>query len=235
MNILDWIIVVLLILGAFSGLRQGLVRSLMGLAGLVLGLILASQLYGPLCRYLEAHYSWVSRLGAGLAPHLPLAATVSSAPAGQGAALIDSIQGLDLPSFVKQYLSTAAQHTAGLPVGATIGQALATLMASAIIGVGCFFVIYFAVQIVAALIGGTISGAVSLTPLHIVDHVCGAAAGAATAAVFMTLVIGGLGLLASVPTFAFMQPALAGSQFASTFSWLFQHLVPKVPEWLGAI
>ncbi len=202
---------------------------------MVLGLILASRFYGPLCRYLETRFSWVSRLGANLAPHLPLAAPVSSAPVGEGTALTDAIQGLDLPSFIKHYLSAAAQQATGLPAGATVGEVLADLMASAIIGVGCFFAIYFAVQIAAALVGGTISGAVSLTPLHVVDHVCGAAAGAATTAVFLTLVIGGLALLASVPTFAFMQPALAGSQFAPTFSWLFQHLVPKVPEWLGTV
>ncbi len=231
---MDWIIVILLVLGAVGGLRQGLIRSLAGLAGLVVGLVVASQFYGALCRYTEAHFSWVSRLSATLLPHLPLAAPVSSAPVGPGTSLTDAIQGLDLPSFIANYLTAAAQNLGSTPAGTTVGQALSTLMASAIISVGCFFAIFIAVQIAALLLGGLLSGALALTPLHLVDHLLGAAAGAATTAVFLTLIIGGLGLAASVPTFAFMQPALAGSKFAPSFLWFFQHLIPKVPEWMAS-
>lgn len=233
MNILDWGIVILLILGAIGGLRQGLLRSIFGLVGLVLGIILASQLYGPLCRYVEAHYSWVTRLGASLSPHLPLAATVSSMPAGQGTALADAIQGLALPEFIKRYLVGAAQNGPAIPAGATVGDVMANLLAAAIIAVVCFIAIYAVAQLAAAIVGALASRAVAHTPLHLVDHVFGAVAGAATTAVVLTLVIGGLALMASVPTFAFIQPALATSQFAPTFSWLFQHLVPIVPAWFG--
>jgi len=232
-SILDWVLAAILILGAFRGLRRGLVRSLAHLAGLVLGLVLAWRFSEPLCRYLEAHYGWVSRLGAYLAAHLPLAMTVSSLPVGQGNALNDAIGALGLPAFVKAYLAAAGQNLAGLPPGLTVGQVLSTLLAAALISAACFTLIFFAVQTAAAALGGSLSGALALTPLHFVDHLLGAAAGAATTAVFLTLAVGGLSLLASVPAFAFIQPFLARSQLVPTFLWLFRHLVPNASRWFG--
>jgi len=234
-NVLDWIIVILLIGGAIGGLRRGLIRSLVGLGGVALGLVLASQFYRPLCGYLETHFSLVSRLAASLGPHLPLAATVASAPAGQGAAFIDAIRGLSLPAVITNYLAASAQNMAGLPAGVTVGQALATLLASAMLGVLCFVAVFVVVQVVAVIVARLIAGAVAITPLHLVDHVTGGLLGAAWTAVFLTLIIGGLGLLASVPVFAFAQPALEGSRFAPVFIAWFQRLVPTTPQWLGSL
>lgn len=235
MNLLDWGIVICLVLGALGGLRRGLVRSLLGLAGLVVGAILASQLYRPLCTLLETHYSWVSRLAGGIAPHLPLASTVASLPADQGRALTDAIQVLDLPAFITRYLTASAGSVSALPAGATVGQALAYILASAIIGVLCFVAIFFAVQLAVTLVGGLLSRAVSVTPLGLVDHLAGLVLGAGWAAIMLTLVIGGLGLLSSVPAFAFIQPALSGSKLAPTFESFFHFLLPKIPGWLAPV
>ncbi len=232
MNLLDWIIVILLVLGAMGGLRQGLIRSVFGLVGLVVGLTVGAKFGGVLAAYLETQFHWPSRLAASLAPHLPLARAVASMPA-QGTALPDVVQGLDLPSLMTNYLAASAQRMGALPPGTTVGQALATLVASALVSIACFFAILMVVEVLAAFLGGSISGALALTPLHIVDHLAGAVSGAVTTAVFLVLLIGGLGLLSSVPTFAFMQPALETSRFAPTFVWFFDHLVPKVPGWLG--
>jgi uncharacterized membrane protein required for colicin V production len=234
-NILDWIIVLLLVGGAISGLRRGLVRSLVGLGGLLLGSVLASRFCGPLCAYLETQFSLVSRLAASLGPHLPLAATVASTPAGQGTAIVDAIRGLGLPPFVTDYLASAAQNLTAFPAGVTVGQALSGQVAAAILGVLCFVGVFVAVQIAAAIAARLIGGVLAVTPLHFVDHLVGAALGAAWAGVFIIVTIGVLGLLTSIPAFAFAQSALQGSTFAPVLMSWFEHLMPGASEWLGKL
>lgn len=233
MNLLDWGIIVCLGLGALGGLRRGLVRSLLGLAGLVLGALLASALYRPLCGYLESHYSWVSRLAASLAPHLPLTSPVASVPVGEGSALTDAIKALDLPAFITRYLAASAGSALSPLSGATVGQALAHVLASAIIGVACFAAIFAVAQILVSILSAGLAAAIHVTPLGIVDHLAGAALGVAWSAFVLTLVLGGLGLLASAPAFAFVQPVLSGSKLAPSFVSFFQLLLPKVPGWLS--
>lgn len=53
MTLADWIIVTVLALATLSGLIQGFFRSLFGLGGLVLGLIVASWNYGRVARWLH--------------------------------------------------------------------------------------------------------------------------------------------------------------------------------------
>ncbi len=52
MNWLDIIIIVLLVFGAFGGWRTGLVKSLLSLAGLIVGITLAGRYYLTLCERL---------------------------------------------------------------------------------------------------------------------------------------------------------------------------------------
>lgn len=233
MNLLDWILVVLLVLGAFQGLRRGLVKSVMGLAGLVVGLILASTCYRPLAAYLETHYSTISRMAQGLEPHLPLAAPVAAASVQDPSTLAGAVQSIGLPPFLSDYLSSAAGSGAALPAGTTVGQAISTLLASSIVGMLCFAGIFFAVEIAAWLLSGVISGAVALTPLGFMDHLLGLVAGAATTAAGLTILVGALGLLSTMPAFAFLAPALEESTLAPTFLVFFRLMLPKAPSWFG--
>ncbi len=52
MNPLDIIILVGLVVPAFAGLRRGLIKSALSLAGLIIGVILAGNLYQPLSKIL---------------------------------------------------------------------------------------------------------------------------------------------------------------------------------------
>jgi len=52
MNWLDIVIIVALIIPAFIGLKQGIIKAALSLAGLIIGVVLASNLYQPLARVL---------------------------------------------------------------------------------------------------------------------------------------------------------------------------------------
>ncbi len=233
MNILDWIVVASLTVGAVRGLRRGLVRSVLGLAGLILGLVVASRFYRPLTEYLELHYGAVTRMASGIAAHLPLPSTVAATPASEGGALVEAVQGMGLPEFVTGYLVAGAEQLANLPDAATVGEALATLLASSVVGVLSFVALFVATQVLTALLAWVISGVISVTPLVVVDRLAGMALGAVYVGVVVTLVIGGLALLAGMPAFSFMTQVLAASKTAPFFLDLFELLLPRIPDWLS--
>lgn len=226
-------IIAALVYGGLRGLRRGLTRSVLGLAGLVLGLVLAVRLYRPLCEYLELHYSAVSRLAGSIGPHLPLASTVSSSPAGEGSALLDAVHGLTLPEFILRYLVTGAERMSGLPEAITIGEALSALLASSLVGALCFVGIFFATQLAALILSAVIGGAISVTPLAILDRLAGLILGVTYAAVIMTVLLGGLSLLAAMPAFAFLGSSLENSSLVPAFLAFFRVLLPRVPVVFG--
>ena len=52
MNLLDIVIAVVLIIPIFTGLKQGLIKAALSLAGLIVGVVLASNFYEPLSKVL---------------------------------------------------------------------------------------------------------------------------------------------------------------------------------------
>jgi len=52
MNWLDIVIIVALIIPAFIGLKQGIIKAALSLAGLIIGVVLASNFYEPLAKVL---------------------------------------------------------------------------------------------------------------------------------------------------------------------------------------
>lgn len=226
---MDWLIVAALVLGGLRGLRRGLTRSVLGLAGLIMGLVLAVRFHRPLCEYLELHYATVTRLAERFLLHLPLASTVSSSPAGDGSTLLETIQGLALPEFITRYLVTGALHLGDIPEAATVGQTLSALVASSLVGVLCFVGIFFSVQLAALLLTTVIGGFISVTPLAIVDRLAGLVLGSAYAAIVLTVLLGGLSLVAAMPAFAFMAQPLESSSLTPVFLSLFRALLPHIP------
>ena len=64
MTVIDWVIVAILLISTFEGLRRGLISSIFSLAGLVLGFILANRFYTvfmPLFTRL-LHQDWIAEL-----------------------------------------------------------------------------------------------------------------------------------------------------------------------------
>ncbi len=53
MNWLDIVLVVILAVGAFLGLRMGIIKAVLSLAGLIIGVILAGRFYAPLSEQLS--------------------------------------------------------------------------------------------------------------------------------------------------------------------------------------
>jgi membrane protein required for colicin V production len=115
MNWLDILIIVAALLLGFVGLRQGIIRTVFGIAGLIGGIVLAGRYYGDLARVLSpggaiwasvAAYAIIliaTLVVAGLVGHF-IARLVSLAALGW----LDKLIGLILGVFVGLLLSAAA-------------------------------------------------------------------------------------------------------------------------------
>jgi len=115
MNWLSILIIVVAVLMGLVGLRQGIIRTVFGIAGLIGGIVLAGRYYGDLARLLSPGGTlWASIAGyaiiliatlvvAGLIGHF-LAKLVSLAALGW----LDRLIGLILGVFVGLLLSAAA-------------------------------------------------------------------------------------------------------------------------------
>ncbi|MGI5920364.1 MAG: CvpA family protein [Syntrophomonadaceae bacterium] len=72
MNVLDYTIVVILVLSAVIGYRKGLTGTIAGVAGLILGLILAVKFCQAFTGFLEQEFQLVTSLGGVLNNKFPL-------------------------------------------------------------------------------------------------------------------------------------------------------------------
>jgi len=76
---------------------------------------------------------------------------------------VEAVRGLGLPEFATRYLAAAAASLPSLPPAATVGEAVATLLASSIIGILSFVALFFLTQLVFVLLGWLVSGLISAT------------------------------------------------------------------------
>jgi hypothetical protein len=72
-----------------------------------------------------------------------------------------------------------------------------------------------------------------VTPLAILDRLAGLILGVTYAAVIMTVLLGGLSLLAAMPAFAFLGSSLENSSLVPAFLAFFRVLLPRVPVVFG--
>jgi len=122
LNWLDYAFLLVIALSALQGLRRGFVKSLTGLLGLGLGILVALRYYRLLGDWMDVYLGWGPRLAAfleryfGLPGAIPLEVSGGffDLPAGQATTLMVAGGFLDVLAFVALVVGTAAVvHLAG--------------------------------------------------------------------------------------------------------------------------
>ncbi|MGQ9497013.1 MAG: CvpA family protein [Desulfotomaculales bacterium] len=122
LNWLDYAFLLVVALSALEGLRRGLVRSLTGVVGLGLGIVLALRYYRLLGDWMDVYLGWGPPLAAFLERHFGLPGAVPlevaggffDLPAGQATPLMLAGSVLDAIAFVVLVAGTVlAVHLAG--------------------------------------------------------------------------------------------------------------------------
>lgn len=170
MNWLDIVITVVLCWSFWQGLRAGLLAGGARLAGLLAGLVAAFQYYGPLAGYAEEKWQLGTLIHAKLLwPHL------LSAPGESGGPLA----GIKLPDMNLSGFGDLLPHIALDGKLKELGEAFSKLLASGILEICSFILIFLVVSGVVALLGRLLSRIFSFTLLGLADRLGGAAFGLA--------------------------------------------------------
>lgn len=156
MNWLDWLIVVIVALSAFQGLRRGLLASLAGLAGTVVGLFVAYTYYRPLEEYLVVNWHVEEKIK-------PLVMQLFKIwTPSQG-----SVQSVALPG---KLISTGGLGTGQLP---NIGDYLANSFTFFVLDALCFITLLLATTWAIKLAGSVLTRVAQWSLLGAPNHLGG--------------------------------------------------------------
>ena len=145
---LDWILAALFLFAAVTGFRKGFLKSLIGLFGNVIALVVSYLLASPVTGWLNEQFGTAEVLGASIRKMLPMpdnfsAITASFQGMGQLYTYLD--QSI-LPDSIKQSILTAVQeqvNAVGAGVYATMADVIATTVATSVLK-GIVFIVLWA-------------------------------------------------------------------------------------------
>jgi uncharacterized membrane protein required for colicin V production len=177
MNLIDLIILLIILLGAWGGFRRGLILAAGGLLGFFGGIWLAARYYIP-----AAHW-----LGTQLGLERPLARILAPLTAGiPAAAPMITARGLKTaPGFPQSLWEPVQQATAGIH-----GGDLALSMADTILKVIAFLLIMACVALVVGALASLLSRIAHLLLLGGVDRLGGLCLGLVTRTLELVVVVG---------------------------------------------
>ncbi len=221
MNWLDAVIIGLVVLAALSGFREGFTRMAARLGGLVLALLLAPRLAGPVARWLDEQFTLIDRLTSFFARHLRLPPDVlgldlsntASAEVLESLGFLRLVPGLQmaLGRFLDESLAQAIMH-GQTNVSWFIYDGLARIL----LIVGCFFVLFFLIRCTVHALTMLIAA-----PLYIggIDRLLGASLGALQCAVVCAVILGLLAPWLTLPALEGLHESVIRSTYAP---WLIQ-------------
>lgn len=243
MNIADWIIIVLLLLGAAGGFRKGFVLSLAGAISSILGIITAYRYYPVLAKWMNEQWGLKEPLSEFLQKYLVL-----PQPVGQfrpeDIPLPDIGMLLEKISFDTHFKQQLLLHlekireSIEVPLGISLSEIINQFLASAIVSALAFIIIWFCVDFGLRIIATLFSGVIRNTAVGQFDRLGGMIIGTLLTVLVLTVFIGLLSPLLTIGDLAkptFFSPvieAMSESRLVPCFFSLFGFLFSKFLELL---
>jgi uncharacterized membrane protein required for colicin V production len=168
MNWLDWLLVLIITLSVYKGLRGGFLRGIAGIGGLLGGIWAAITYHGQLARYLSEKWGWDQKISEFLSSRLQqnsLEGTRDNSGDGFWESLLSPADAVD-----------------------TVVNAI-NLSAETILNIAAFGIIVIFVYIILGGILKLISRIVSGTPLSPLDRLAGGVLGCAKGFLFASIIM----------------------------------------------
>ncbi len=156
MNWLDWMIIIILVLSALGGLRSGLLKSVSGLAGMIIGLVVAFAYHRSFAAYLSTRWNAQDKLQPMLENFLK-----NWIPVNETLTLVSYPEG-----------PVAALPVASNPLN-PLGDHLMGVFTSGILEVLCFLILLFATVWGASLAGSILTKIANVSFLGLPNHLGG--------------------------------------------------------------
>ncbi len=208
MNWLDYLLIAYFLLGAWVGLRMGLLATLASLAAYLVGLIAADRLGGPVLAIADAHWHLTASFGHWLA--------TTGAP----------VQVM-LPLYRSQL---------GIAAGGVSAAAADRAAAGLILHYAAFALVFIAGHAVAwAVLGGLVARAPRRGPAGFANTLLGLCAGALERAVVAAIVLGLVVSMGAIAALAPLSQAVAASRIAPWLLTAFRAWEPAAAHWWAAV
>jgi uncharacterized membrane protein required for colicin V production len=237
-NIVDWILIGLLCLGAVSGWRNGFVGSLVRACGSIIGLIIAYQYYDDLAIFLDDRFGLKEPLSTFLQAHLTLPPLLSQFQ-------LQDILGVNFSAYLEtilpqspfqgELLTSFENFLKGLQssLQISLGEIIHQYLASALLSIAAFFIIWFVVGSGLQIIAQLFRGLIDKTILGQVDSLAGLLVGTLLSAVVLSVLLGLLSPVLNLANIAESLPlapiagVLAEAKLVPWFNSLFNTLFAK--------
>ncbi len=171
---IDYLVMLVVALGALSGLRRGFTRVVFDLLGLAAGLAAAWFGTRPLVGWL-GRLGWEHALAAWLREHMPLSGSVMALPVG---GKVPFNWGEGMPPALRRALQERSEALFASGYQGSLGGLLSEAAAHLLLSVLVFAVLWMLAQTAVNLLGAVLSGGLKAAGLSVIDRVAGAAAGA---------------------------------------------------------
>lgn len=201
---MDWVIVAFISFGGINGLRRGFLAVLLGLAGYVLGVLVAARYTLPVLGYLDARFGLLAGLAPVLGRYLPLGRVTFPVDTDGLAVLREGLLQVGVPEpygqVITDYTGRAVEAIGGpTGPGQVLLQGLAYLVAATAVFLTLFILTRYFLGILERLASGLLAVGFGESPLRL----GGLLAGGLNNALILTLV---LGVAAPVLTFPAFRP-----------------------------
>ena len=198
---LDWILAALFLFAAVTGFRKGFLKSLIGLFGNVIALVVSYLLASPVTGWLNEQFSTAEMLGASIRKMLPMPdnfAAITASFQGMGQLYTYLDQSI-LPDSIKQSILTAVQeqvNAVGAGVYATMADVIATTVATSVLKGIVFIVLWALCCLILFFVSHVLAGVVHLVPVvGFMDRVGGMLVSLVLAFVTMLILYKGISVL----------------------------------------
>lgn len=216
-------------IGAVKGLARGMILTLFDTVGYMAAVAVATIFTRPAAATIDGIFhleSWVTQ---ALSQIIPLPAA-SASPSGVPAAdLVRQVGGLGLPQVYERVVLARLSSSASSPAGGeplvlsgliydAIGNFLVTMLV--------FFVLFLLTKGILSLTGGLFHRVFGAGVLSLFNRAAGLVLGAVRSGIILAVLLGVLVPALSLPAFAFLNRAVAGSTYASLLVDSFYLLAP---------
>lgn len=229
MNLLDGIILVLLVVGAYRGFRRGLIGTAAGLLGFLGGVWLAGRYYIPFARILEQRLGLEDLFTRILAP---FCAGMPVTGGAGGIPFLDSAPGMAITGFPPSLWEPVQALNSGIG-----GVTIARILADSLVKLLAFFIVYalvsFCLGSLAGFLGGILTRVVNMVLLGGVNRMGGLALGLVTSALFVVVAVGML--TPFVFGLALGLPGAEGLRLALLNNWSTSVLIPYFTKSWSAV
>jgi len=234
MSIADVVIVVLLCVGAIDGARRGFVRLILGVAALFGALAAGVMGAKPLAIWVDYRYGVVVRVSKWLLRylHMPQEFLSTRLEVAGVESFLEGLAVLRVPRAYTQVITGVIESDLKHMIAAgvqTWGEMLAYAVANLMVIAAAFLIIFIVVRMLISALAGMISVSIDKTPVGWANSALGLVAGLAKQALIITILLGLVSSLVTVPGMDWLSQQIGSSTLSHYFLTAFYKLIRLVP------